>query len=430
MASNDLANLEDLFDRVSLKKDKIPPGLLQRVIRSCKRRAKYITVGAPDPRVIAEMMLERIKQRVAAKQFHNERVNKRYKNIRQTRCKSRIHCEEHEHSDVKNKAEDSGEESETNSSVSESSDEESDSDESDYSDSEGSDSEDRDENSCRVHRNYVSPASTPDISNDFEDGSPCRKLAETLNQNHGDRCAMNSAIIGNPKTSVLESNSNDCLESDEYGDSEKPELIALVASSFKEDNEKDDYCKNDLAVRPATPCTTPVDSRDNDRSFKLGHIQTEKPLESAGQESGHKEKVPEISRKSNESLVKATTLDEVGNSVMKMERLAAILRQESSKPIPLIEKISKHIKLTELPEEGKDDVASIKKSRKRKVSFMEDEEFKWPMKQRKLLAITTPMSLDAQLSSDIVMEDISGHYIITDIEMMDLSQICDDVIML
>ena len=91
MASNDLANLEDLFDRVSLKKDEIPPELLQRVIRSCERRAKYITIGAPDPRIIAEMMLERIKQRVAAKRFHNERVNKRYKNIRRTRCKSRVY---------------------------------------------------------------------------------------------------------------------------------------------------------------------------------------------------------------------------------------------------------------------------------------------------------------------------------------------------
>ena len=427
MASNDLANLEDLFDRVSLKKDEIPPELLQRVIRSCERRAKYITVGAPDPRVIAEMMLERIKQRVAAKRFHNERVNKRYKNIRQTRCKSRIYCEEHECSNVENKAEDSEEESETESSVSDSSDEESDSDESDDSDSEGSDNEGRDESLCRVRRNFVSPASTPDISNDCEDGNSCRKLAETLNQKHG---AMNSTIIGNPKPSVLESKPNDCLESDEYADSEEPELIALAASNFKENNEEDDYGKHDLAVRPATPCSTPVDSLDHDRSIKLGHIQIEKLSEPPGQESGHNERVPETSQKSDESLVKAITLDEVGKSVMKMERLAAIFRQESSKPIPLIEKISKHIKLTELPEEEKVDVASIKRSRKRKGSFMEDSEFKLPMKQRKLMTISTPMLAHVQLSTDIVMEDISGHYIVTDIEMMDLSQICDDVIML
>ena len=427
MASNDLANLEDLFDRVSLKKDEIPPELLQRVIRSCERRAKYITIGAPDPRIIAEMMLERIKQRVAAKRFHNERVNKRYKNIRRTRCKSRVYYKEHERSNVENKAEDSDEESESDSSVSESSDEESDSDESDYSDSEESDNEDKDENSCRVRRNYVSPASTPDISNDCKDGNSYRKLIETLNQKHG---AINSTIIGNPKPSVFESNSNVCLESDEYADSEEPELIALAASNFKENNEEDDYGKCDLAVRPATPCTTPVDSRVNDRNIKLGHTQAEKPSQSAGQELRHKKKVPEILRKSNESLVKATTLDEVGNSVMKMERLAAIFRHESSKPIPLIEKISRHIKLTELPEEKKVDITSIKKSRKRKVSFMEDGEFKSPMKQRKLITITTPTSVHAQLSNDIVMEDISGYCIIADVEMMDLSQIFDDVIML
>ena len=61
---------------------------------------------------------------------------------------------------------------------------------------------------------------------------------------------------------------------------------------------------------------------------------------------------------------------------------------------------------------------------------MEDGEFKSPMKQRKLITITTPTSVHAQLSTDIVMEDISGYCIIADVEMMDLSQIYDDVIML